>query len=340
VSLPDTLESTVRALLAPGKGILAADESFPTIGGRFKELGIVSSEDNRRAYRETLFTTSGLGESISGAILFDETIRQKSSGGAPMTKLLEDQGIVPGIKVDGGTVPMPAFAGEKITMGLDGLRERLAEYRNMGARFTKWRAVVTIGEGLPTVACTGANATQLALFAALSQEAGMVPIVEPEILMEGAHGIERCEEVATGTLRAVFAALIRQRVDLEGMLLKTGMVLPGEDCPLQAGDAEVAEATLRCFRRSVPAAIHGIVFLSGGQGDVEATRRLNAVCSAKDLPWRITFSFGRALQDSAMKTWGGSPKNVPAAQAALRHRARCNALAVQGSYGKSAESAN
>jgi fructose-bisphosphate aldolase class I len=339
VSLPDTLESTVRALLAPGKGLLAADESFPTIGERFKELGIVSNEDNRRAYRETLFTTSGLGESISGTILFDETIRQKTSAGAPMAGLLEAQGIVPGIKVDAGTVPMPAFAGEKITMGLDGLRERLAGYRNMGARFTKWRAVITIGDGLPTDACTGANATGLALFAALSQEAGMVPIVEPEILMNGDHSIERCEEVATGTLSTVFSALVRQRVSLEGMLLKTGMVLSGEDCPRQAGDAEIAEATLRCFRRSVPAAIPGIVFLSGGQGDVEATRRLNAICAAKGLPWRITFSFGRALQDAPMKAWGGSSKNISAAQVALRHRGRCNSLAVQGSYGEQAESA-
>jgi fructose-bisphosphate aldolase class I len=339
VSLPDTLESTVRALLAPGKGILAADESFPTIGERFKELGIVSNEDNRRAYRETLFTTSGLGEFISGAILFDETIRQKTSAGAPMAGLLEAQGIVPGIKVDAGAVPMPAFPGEKITTGLDGLRERLAEYRKMGARFTKWRAAITIGDGLPTDACADANATQLALFAALSQEAGLVPIVEPEILMTGNHGIERCEEVATATLRTVFRALVRNRVSLEGMLLKTGMVLSGEDCPRQAGDPEIAEATLRCFRRTVPAAIQGIVFLSGGQGDVEATRRLNAVCAAKGLPWRITFSFGRALQDAAMKTWGGSPRNIPAAQGALRHRAHCNSLAVRGSYGDRAESA-
>lgn len=335
----DALDSTIQALLAPGKGILAADESFPTIGERFKELGIVSNEDNRRAYREALFTTSGLGESISGAILFDETIRQKASGGAPMTGLLEAQGIVPGIKVDGGTVPMPAFAGEKITTGLDGLRERLADYRRMGARFTKWRAVITIGEGLPTGASIEANATELALFAALSQEAGLVPIVEPEILMSGDHGIERCEEVATGALGAVFRALVRHRVSLEGMLLKTGMVLSGEDCPRRAGDAEIAEATLRCFRRSVPAAVQGIVFLSGGQGDVEATRRLNAVCAAKGLPWRITFSFGRALQDAAMKAWGGSSKNISTAQRALRHRARCNSLAVRGSYGEEAESA-
>jgi fructose-bisphosphate aldolase, class I len=339
VSLPDTLDSTVRALLAPGKGILAADESFPTIGERFKELGIASNEDNRRAYRELLFTTAGLGGAISGTILFDETIRQKSSGGTPMPTLVESLGIVPGIKVDAGAVPMPGSPGERITTGLDGLRERLAEYRKLGARFTKWRAVIAIGDGLPTAACAKANATQLALFASLSQEAGMVPIVEPEILMNGDHGIERCEEVATGTLRSVFAALIRQRVSLEGMLLKTGMVLSGADCPRQAGDAEVAEATLRCFHRSVPAAVPGIVFLSGGQGDVEATRRLNAICAPKDLPWRITFSYGRALQDAAMKTWGGSAKNTAAAQRALLHRALCNGLAVQASYSEQAESA-
>jgi fructose-bisphosphate aldolase, class I len=338
VSLPDTLESTAQGLLAPGKGILAADESFPTIGERFKELGIVSSEENRRSYREMLFTTAGLGEFISGAILFDETIRQASSGGAPMATLLEAQGIVPGIKVDAGAVPMPAFAGERITTGLDGLRDRLGDYRRMGARFTKWRAVIAIGAGIPTYASIRANATQLALFAALSQEAGMVPIVEPEILMDGDHGIERCEEVATETLRAVFDELTRRRVSLEGMLLKTGMVLPGEDCARKAGDAEVAEHTLRCFRRSVPAAVRGIVFLSGGQGDVEATRRLNAICAPKGLPWSLTFSYGRALQDSAMRTWGGSPKNIAAAQRALLHRARCNGLAVRGLYSEQAES--
>lgn len=339
MSLPDTLNSTVQALLAPGRGILAADESFPTIGERFKELGIASSEGNRRAYRELLFTAQGLGESISGAILFDETIRQKASGGTPMPRLLEEQGIVPGIKVDAGAVPMPAFPAEKFTTGLDGLRERLAEYRQLGARFTKWRAVISIGEDLPTAACVKANAAQLALFAGLSQEAGMVPIVEPEILMNGDHGIERCEEVATAALRTVFGALVRQRVSLEGMLLKTGMVLSGEDCPRQADDAEVAEATLRCFRRSVPAAVQGIVFLSGGQGDVEATRRLNAICAAKGLPWKITFSYGRALQDAAMKAWGGSAGNIAASQRALLHRATCNGLAVRGSYGAKAEAA-
>ncbi len=338
MSLPETLESTARALLAQGKGILAADESLPTIGKRFKELGIASTGESHRDYRELLFTTAGLGDSISGAILFDETIRQKASGGTPLVTLLEAQGIVPGIKVDGGAVPFPAFEGEKITSGLDGLRERLAEYRQMGARFTKWRAVIAIGRGMPTQECVDANAALLALYAAFSQEAGMVPIVEPEVLMDGDHGIARCEEVIGLTLKSVFEALNRHRVSLGGMLLKSGMVLSGEDCPQQAGDAQVAEATIRCFRRSVPTGVPGVVFLSGGQGDVEATRRLNAICASKGLPWRLTFSFGRALQDAAMKAWGGKPGNTAEAQAALKHRAVCNALAVRGSYDARAES--
>jgi fructose-bisphosphate aldolase, class I len=339
VSLPDTLESTASALLAPGKGILAADESLPTIGKRFKELGIASTEENRRDYRELLFRTSGLGESISGAILFDETIRQKASGGTPLVALLEAQGIIPGIKVDAGAVPLPAFDGEKFTSGLDGLRERLTEYRQLGARFTKWRAVIDIGNGIPTETCVETNATLLALFAALCQEAGLVPIVEPEVLMDGDHGIERCEEVISFTLKTVFKALDRHRVSLKGMLLKSGMVLSGKDCPKQADDAQVAAATIRCFRHSVPAGVPGIVFLSGGQGDVEATRRLNAICLSKGLPWKLTFSYGRALQDAPMRTWDGKPANVAAAQGALKHRAVCNGLAVRGSYDAAAESA-
>jgi len=332
-----TPESTIQALLASGKGILAADESFPTIAKRFKELGIDSSEENRRAYRELLFTTRGVGESISGVILFDETIRQRTSGGVPMPDLLASLGIIPGIKVDGGAVALPAFPGEKITQGLDGLRERLAEYRQLGALFTKWRAVVTIGEHMPTEACIGANATALALFAALSQEAGMVPIVEPEVLMDGDHAIDRCEEAVGATLKAVFDALSLHRVVLEKMLLKSGMVLSGEDCPTQAGIAEVAEATLRCFRRFVPAAVPGIVFLSGGQSDAEATGRLDAICRVKGSPWRLTFSFGRALQDPAMRAWGGSPGKVAAAQEALARRAKLNGLAVRGSYAERME---
>ncbi len=322
----------MQALLAAGKGILAADESFPTIGKRFKELGIESTEENRRAYREMLFTTAGLGRSISGAILFDETIHQKTSDGRPMAEVLEAQGIVPGIKVDEGAVDLPGFPGEKMTLGLDGLRERLAGYRQLGARFTKWRAVIAIGKDSPTEGCMKTNAGGLALFAALSQEAGMVPIVEPEILMDGNHTIARQEEVASRMLKFVFQALVRQRVVLEKMLLKTGMVLSGEDSKKQAGDSEVAAATTRCFRRSVPAAVPGIVFLSGGQSDVPATRRLNAICQTADLPWRLTFSYGRALQDAAMKAWGGSARKIASGQAALRKRAKLNGLAVKGAY--------
>jgi fructose-bisphosphate aldolase class I len=331
-----TLESTAQALLAPGKGILAADESFPTIGKRFKALNIPSTEENRRAYREMLFTTPGLGEFISGVILFDETMRQKI-GRASMPEALARQGIIPGIKVDGGTMNLPGFAGEKITQGLDGLRERLAEYRELGARFTKWRAVIAIGERLPTTACLEANAHAHALFAALCQEAGLVPIVEPEVLMDGNHTLARCEEVTTATLQTVFAALFDHRVVLGQMLLKSGMVLSGKDCPQQADGSEVAAATLRCFRRTVPAAVPGVVFLSGGQSAVAATERLNAICRAGGTPWKLTFSYGRALQDDALKTWKGAPANVAAAQAALYHRAKCNGLAVQGRYSNQVE---
>lgn len=330
--MTNTIESTIQALLAPGKGILAADESFPTIEKRFRELGIPDTEANRRGYREMLFTTPSLAESISGVILFDETIRQSTSKGVAMPELLAGLGIVPGIKVDAGTEALPFFPGEKFTLGLDGLRSRLAEYARLGARFTKWRAVIAIGPGIPTGPCMRVNARIHALFAALSQEAGLVPIVEPEILMDGDHTIERCEEVSTAVLERTFEELSEQRVVLGRMLLKTGMVLSGADCPRQAGAQEVAAATLRCFRRAVPPAVPGIVFLSGGQSDVPATQRLNAISGAGGLPWRLTFSFGRALQDPAMKAWGGAPGNVAAAQRALAHRARCNGLAVRGTY--------
>ena len=254
-----------------------------------------------------------------------------------MPEILAAQGIIPGIKVDKGTMALAGFAGEKITQGLDGLRERLAEYRELGARFTKWRAVIAIGENLPTRSCVEANARALALFAALSQEAGLVPIVEPEVLMDGNHTLARCEEVTSTTLQTVFAALFDHRVVLEGMLLKTGMVLSGKDCAEQADAGKVAEATIRCMRRAVPAGVPGIVFLSGGQSDVAATKRLNAICRADGVPWKLSFSFGRALQDAAMKTWQGSPAHVAAAQAALRHRARCNGLAVEGKYSDKSE---
>jgi fructose-bisphosphate aldolase class I len=331
-----TLEETVAGLLADGKGILAADESHPTIGKRFAALDISSTEENRRAYRELLFTTPRLSEHVSGAILFDETMRQRT-GAASMPDALSRQGIIPGIKVDSGTVPLPGFDDEKITQGLDGLRERLADYRDLGARFTKWRAVISIGDRLPTATCITANARALALFAALSQEAGLVPIVEPEVLMDGDHTIARCEDVTGATLQAIFVTLFEHRVALETMLLKTGMVLSGKDCPQQARVEQVAEATLRCLRRTVPAAVPGLVFLSGGQSVVAATERLNAICRPGGGPWKLSFSYGRALQEAAMKAWNGFSANVAAAQAALHHRAKCNGLAVQGKYSDRAE---
>lgn len=331
------LESTVAALLAPGKGILAADESFPTIGKRFAALNIASTEANRRAYRELLFTTPHLNESISGAILFDETTSQRTALGESLPGVLTRRGIVPGVKVDGGTAALANFPGEKFTHGLDGLSERLLRYRELGGRFTKWRAVIAIGDGQPTATAIATNARLLALFAACSQEAGLVPLVEPEVLMDGNHTLARCEEITSLTLRTVFAALAEHRVLLEGMLLKTGMVLAGKECPAQADPTTVAAATLRCLRRVVPAAVPGIVFLSGGQSDVAATERLNAICQAGGAPWRLSFSFGRALQDAAMKIWAGDPANTAAAQAALWHRARCNGLAVQGKYSAAAE---
>jgi fructose-bisphosphate aldolase class I len=285
-----------------------------------------------------LFTTPGLAEYISGVILFDETIRQRMRNGTPMPDELAAQGIVPGIKVDEGAVALAKYPGEKITQGLDRLRERLAEYVELGARFTKWRAVITIGNGIPTRPCIWANAGVLALYAALSQEAGLVPIVEPEVLMDGPHTIARCGEVITETLHTVFDSLVSHGVVLEQMILKSGMVLSGNGCIEQAGDPQIAQETIRCFRRAVPAAVPGIVFLSGGQGEVEATQRLNAICQSP-LSWRLTFSYGRALQDTALKTWAGSQKNVVAAQAAIYHRARCNSLAVLGKYTVQAEHA-
>lgn len=333
------MQSIVTTLMAPGKGILAADESLPTIGKRFVALGIPATAVNRRAYRGTLCTAPGLGEFISGTILFDETLRQKTGDGAGFAATLVRQGIIPGIKVDQGTVALANFPGEKITQGLDGLRERLTTYRGLGARFTKWRAVISIGDRLPTAACIEANAGPLARFAALSQEAGLVPIVEPEVLMDGNHTLARCEEVMSVTLQAVFAGLFAQRVALDAILLKTGMVLSGRDCLRQADTDEVAQATVRCLRQVVPPAVGGIVFLSGGQSDLAATQRLNAICGARGLPWRLSFSFGRALQDAAMKAWGGSAANVKAAQAALIHRARGNSLATQGRYSERTERA-
>ncbi len=326
------LLETVAALLSPGKGILAADESFPTIGKRFAALDIPSTEVTRGAYRELLFTTPQLNESISGAILFDETTTQRTGLGEALPGTLTSRNIIPGVKVDGGTLELPNFPGEKFTRGLDGLPERLLAYRERGIRFTKWRAVLAIGDGLPTKTCIETNVRNLALFAALSQQAGLVPIVEPEVLMDGDHTITRCEEVTGLVLDAVFAALNDHRVILEAMLLKTGMVLPGKAHAHHARPEAVATATLRALNRAVPPAVPGIVFLSGGQTDIAATERLNAICAVGPTPWTLSFSFGRALQNEPMKLWGGSPANIVAAQAALLHRARCNSLAVQGRY--------
>lgn len=332
------LESTARALVAPGKGILAADESLGTIGKRFKAVGIESTEETRRRYRQMLFTTPGIGEFLSGVILFDETIRQKADDGRPLPKVLEDQGIIPGIKVDKSTTALPLSPQEKFTQGLDGLRERLEEYRGMGARFTKWRAVITIGEGIPTERCINANAHGLALFAAFSQEAGLVPIVEPEVLIDGDHTIEQSYEVTQWTLNRTFDYIYEAGVELSGMLLKPNMVTPGKDCPEQASVEEVARMTVECLKRSVPAAVPGIVFLSGGQSDIQATAHLNAMNRLYDnLPWELSFSYARALQGKPMEIWKGDDANVEAAQKAFYHRAKMNSAARSGSYSEEME---
>jgi fructose-bisphosphate aldolase class I len=335
----ENLESVARDLVAAGMGILAADESTPTIEKRLKSIGVASTEENRRAYRDVLFTTAGIGEFISGVILFDETIRQKTRDGRTFVETLEQQAIVPGIKVDKGAKPMANFPGEKITEGLDGLRERLGEYRQLGARFAKWRAVIGIGERIPTRRCIETNAELLARYAALSQEADLVPIVEPEVLMDGTHTIERHFEVTQQTLEAVFHALYEHRVVLEEMLLKPNMVLSGKDCPQQASVQEVAEATVRCMKRVVPAAIPGLVFLSGGQTDSQATEHLNAMNQLQGLPWQLSFSFGRALQAPVLKAWKGDPANVADAQRAFHHRASCNSKARFGKYTAEMETA-
>ncbi|TFH29444.1 MAG: fructose-bisphosphate aldolase class I [Deltaproteobacteria bacterium] len=333
------LESVARSLVAPGRGILAADESSPTIEKRFKAIDVPSTEENRRAYRELLFTTPGVPEFISGVILYDETIRQRSADGTPFTKVLERKGIVPGIKVDEGAKALVGFPGEKITGGLDGLRGRLPEYRALGARFAKWRAVIDIGTGIPTRYCLQANAHALARYAALCQEAGIVPIVEPEVLMDGAHTIERCEEVTTEVLSLVYAELTAHRVALEGTLLKPNMVIAGKGCPTQAGAAQVAEATVRTLSRVVPPAVHGIVFLSGGQTPRQATENLSAMNAMGKHPWELSFSYGRALQDPVLKAWRGKADNVPAAMEAFFHRSKLNGAARFGKYSPAMETA-
>jgi fructose-bisphosphate aldolase class I len=333
------LEGIAHALMAPGKGILAADESTGTIKKRFDSIGIESTEDNRRAYRDMLFTTEGSAEHVSGVILYDETIRQQALDGTPFPKLLEADGVIPGIKVDNGAKDLANAPGEKITEGLDGLRERLAEYYELGARFTKWRAVITIGNGIPSEYCLWTNAHALARYGALSQEAGLVPIIEPEVLMDGDHSIETSFEVTSRTLHAVFTELRDQKVWFEQMLLKPNMVLSGYEATNRAGIQEVAEQTIRCFRRHVPAAVPGIVFLSGGQTDEDATAHLNAMNAAGPHPWELSFSYGRALQAPALKAWGGDPANVAAGQAAYLHRAKMNGLARSGSYSPDMETA-
>ena len=332
------LATTAQALVAPGKGILAADESSGTIKKRFDSIDVESTEESRRDYREMLFRTEGAGDFISGVILYDETIRQKAADGTPLVELLEKQGIIPGIKVDLGAKPLPFAPGETITEGLDGLRERLTEYRELGARFAKWRATYSITDTLPSQLCIDTNAHALARYAALCQEAGIVPIVEPEVLMDGEHTIDRSAHVTGAVLEAVFAELFRQHCLLEGLLLKPNMVLPGYSCPEQQPDDVIAAATVRCFEWTVPAAVPGIVFLSGGQSDEAATSRLNEMNKLGPHPWQLSFSYGRALQAPALKAWRGQVANVDAGKAAFLHRARCNGAARSGSYTPEMES--
>ncbi len=329
------LNDTAQALVAPAKGILAADESTNTIKRRFDTINVESTEQSRRDYREMLFRTSGANEFISGVILYDETLRQRGADGTPIVSILQEQGIIPGIKVDKSTNPLANTEGELITDGIDGLRDRLAEYHSIGARFTKWRAVITIGDHIPSQYCIDANAHLLARFAALSQEAGLVPIVEPETLMDGDHSIERCHEVTLNALRSTYDQLARQRVDLRGTLLKPNMVISGKDAAERADANEVAERTLDCLMRAVPAAVPGIVFLSGGQSDDEATENLNAInCAAQsmDTPWELSFSYGRGLQAAPLKAWGGSAANTEAAQQEYYRRAKLTSAARQGRY--------
>ncbi len=329
-----------RALVAPGKGILAADESAGTIQRRFDAIGVKSTEANRRDYRELLFRTEGAAEFISGVILYDETIRQNAADGTPLIKVLSDQGIIPGIKVDIGARPLAGAEGELLTEGLDGLRERFAEYKELGARFSKWRAVITIGPGIPSGYCIEVNAHALARYAALSQEAGIVPIVEPEVLMDGGHSIDRCFEVTRTTLREVFNQLARQRVELEGILLKPNMVLSGKDAADRAPAVEVARRTVACLKETVPAAVPGIVFLSGGQSDDDATVNLDAInrhAAEVGAPWELSFSYGRGLQAAPQVAWSGKPQNVLAAQRVFYHRARVTSAARQGRYSRAME---
>jgi fructose-bisphosphate aldolase class I len=334
----DELAATAAAMTQPGKGILAADESSGTIKKRFDAIGVASTPDSRRDYRELLFRTREAMEAhVSGVILYDETIRQNAADGQPLVRLIEAAGSIPGIKVDAGVKPLPGFPGEGVTEGLDGLAERLAEYHRLGARFAKWRAVIDIADGIPTDYAIATNAQALARYAALCQAAGIVPIVEPEVLMDGDHSIERCFEASERVLKRVFAELHEARVFLEGIVLKPNMVVPGLKHQRRAEPEEVARWTLRLFRNCVPVAVPGIAFLSGGQADVEATANLNAINASGPLPWSVTFSYGRALQAAPQKAWSGKVENVAAAQAAFAHRARMNGLASKGQWRRDLE---
>jgi fructose-bisphosphate aldolase class I len=333
------LESIARAMVAKGRGILAADESSGTIKKRFDSIKLDSTEEARRSYREMLFTAPGIAEYISGVIMYDETLRQKTREGVPFAELLAKQNIVPGIKVDTGAKALAGFAGETITEGLDGLRERLAEYHKLGARFAKWRAVIDIGAGIPTAFAIDANAHALARYAALCQEANIAPIVEPEVLMDGDHTLERCEEVTDRVLESVFDQLFEHRIHLEGMVLKPNMIISGKKCAQRANSAEVAAATVRCLKRHVPSAVPGIAFLSGGQTEREATEHLSLMNQIGGLPWALTFSYGRALQDSALKTWAGKADAFTAGQKVFLKRAKLNGLAQLGKYASSLEAA-
>jgi len=336
--MSNTLTQIAQAMVAPGKGILAADESTGTIENRFKSINVENTEENRRAYRDLLFTTKGIGDTISGVILYDETLRQKSADGMSFVDLLNKNGVLPGIKVDAGAKPLAFCPGETVTEGLDNLPKRCSEYVKLGAKFAKWRAVIDIGVDMPSSTSIAANAHALARYAAICQEAGLVPIVEPEVLMDGDHTVERCEQVTEWTLNAVYEALYMNRVSLEGSVLKPSMVISGKGCSRQAGVEEVAERTVRILKRTVPAAVAGIVFLSGGQSDELATAHLNAMNKLANNPWPLSFSYGRALQQPSLKAWRGSPANVAAAQAALAHRGRMNGLAALGRYSASMES--
>ncbi|HEX9728252.1 MAG TPA: class I fructose-bisphosphate aldolase [Gemmatimonadales bacterium] len=333
------LASIAKAMVAPGKGILAADESLPTIEKRFKSINLSSTEERRRAYRELLFSTPGFGDFISGVIMFDESLGHKSKQGQPFPALLAKTGVIAGVKVDQGAKALSGFPGEKITEGLDGLRDRLTGYYAQGARFTKWRAVITIGDNLPTRFCIDANAHALARYAALSQEVGLVPIVEPEVLMDGDHSGERCEQITETALHSVFFQLHAHRVSLEGMLLKPNMVLPGKNAAKRWSVKQVAEATVRCLGRTVPAAVPGIVFLSGGQTPQEATAHLNAMNALGTHSWELSYSYGRALQEAALQAWLGKEANVKAAQQAFGHRGTCVSAARYGKYTQQMEMA-